>query len=89
MKTSLNELRLIEDYLLSTGEDGNNCLFAAKMILQPQLGEQVYWQKKTYKVVQDYGRKQLKMEIEKIHHTLFNSDEHRTFRQRVMRIFNK
>lgn len=89
MKTSLNELRLIEDYLLSHSEDGENCLFAAKIILQPQLGEQVYWQKKTYQVVEDYGRKQLKMEIEKIHDTLFNTVKHQTFRQRIMRMFNK
>ena len=89
MKTSLNELRLIEDYLFSGREDGESCLFEAKLILQPELKAQVYWQKKTYAIVQDYGRKQLKTEIEKIHETLFNTDEHRSFRQRIMRLFNK
>jgi hypothetical protein len=89
MKTSLNDLRLTEDYLLSNKEDGSHCLFAAKMILQPELGEEVYWQKKTYQVVQDYGRKQLKMELEKIHDTLFNTRKHQTFRQRIMRMFNQ
>lgn len=89
MKTSLNELRLIEDYLLSDREDGENCLFGAKIILEPQLGEKVYWQKKTYQAVHHYGRKQLKLEIEKIHHTLFSTEEHQTFRQRIMRMFNQ
>jgi len=89
MKTSSNELRLIEDYLLSGREDEESCLFEAKLILQPQLKEHVYWQNKTYQIVQDYGRKQLKTEIEKIHQTLFNTSEHQPFRQRIMRLFSK
>ncbi len=89
MKTSLNELRLIEDYLLSDRDDGESCLFEAKLILQPELNEHVYWQQKTYQIVQDYGRNQLKTEIEKVHQTLFNTSEHQSFKQRIMRLFNK
>lgn len=89
MKTSLNELRLIEDYLLAGHGDGERCLFEAKLILQPELREQVYWQKKTYQVVRDYGRKQLKAEIAHVHQTLFNAKEHQSFRQRIMRLFNR
>jgi hypothetical protein len=89
MKTSLNELRLIEHYLLSDDKDGENFLFEAKMILQPGLKQQVYWQNKTYHMVRDYGRKQLKNEINNIHEKLFNTDEHQSFRQKVMRLFRK
>jgi len=89
MKTSLNELCLIEYYLLSDDKDGESFLFEAKMILQPELKQQVYWQNKTYQMVRDYGRKQLKNEIDKIHETLFNTDEHQSFRQKVMRFFSK
>ena len=89
MKTSLNELRLIEHYLLSDNKDGESFLFEAKMILQPDLKQQVYWQNKTYQMVRDYGRKQLKNEIENIHETLFNTDTHQSFRQKVMRLFSK
>ncbi|WP_431294593.1 hypothetical protein [Pedobacter sp. P26] len=89
MKTSLNELRLIEHYLLSDGKDGESFLFEAKMILQPELKQQVYWQNKSYQMVHDYGRKQLKNEINNIHETLFNTAEHQTFRQKVMRLFRK
>ncbi|NII83873.1 hypothetical protein H9N25_13680 [Pedobacter riviphilus] len=89
MKTLLNELRLIEHYLLSDAKDGESFLFEAKMILQPELREQVYWQNKTYQVVRDYSRKQLKNEINNIHETLFNTVEHQSFRQKVMRLFHK
>jgi len=85
----LNELCLIEYYLLSDDKDGESFLFEAKMILQPELKQQVYWQNKTYQMVRDYGRKQLKNEIDKIHETLFNTDEHQSFRQKVMRFFSK
>ncbi|MBO9675116.1 MAG: hypothetical protein J7577_16835 [Sphingobacteriaceae bacterium] len=89
MKTLLNELRLIEHYLLSDSEDEESFLLEAKMILQPELKEQVYWQHKTYQVVHDYGRKQLKNEIDNIHETLFNTEAHQSFRQKVMRLFRK
>jgi len=89
MKTSLNELRLIEHYLLSDERDGESFLLEAKMILQPELKQQVYWQNKTYQMVRDYGRKQLKTEIDNIHETLFNTDAHQSFRQKVMRLFSK
>ncbi|MBB6239353.1 hypothetical protein HDC90_004006 [Pedobacter sp. AK013] len=89
MKTLLNELRLIEHYLLSDDKDGESFLLEAKMILQPELKEQVYWQQKTYQVVRDYGRKQLKNEINNIHETLFNTEAHQSFRQKVMHLFGK
>lgn len=89
MKTSLNELRLIEHYLLSDKKDGESFLLEAKMILQPELTQQVYWQNKTYQMVRDYGRKQLKTEIDNIHEKLFNTDAHQSFRQKVMRLFSK
>ncbi|MDQ0964713.1 hypothetical protein QFZ20_000116 [Flavobacterium sp. W4I14] len=89
MKTSLNELRLIEHYLLSDNKDGESFLFEAKTVLQPELKRQVYWQNKTYQMVRDYGRKQLKNEIDNIHETLFNTDAHQSFRQKVKRLFSK
>lgn len=89
MKTSLNELRLIEHYLLSDKKDGESFLLEAKMILQPELTQQVYWQNKTYQMVRDYGRKQLKNEIDNIHEKLFNTGAHQSFRQKVMRLFSK
>lgn len=89
MKTSLHELRSIEHYLLSDNKDGESFLFEAKLILQPELEEQVYWQNKTYQMVRNYGRKQLKNELNNIHETLFNTDKHQSFRQKVMRLFRK
>lgn len=89
MKISLNDLRLIEDYLLTGLDQEENCLLEAKLILQPELKEELYWQGKTYQIVRDYGRNQLKTEIEKIHQTLFTAPEHQNFRQRILSLFSK
>ena len=89
MKTSLNDLRLIEDYLLTGFDPEENCLLEAKLILQPELREEVYWQDKTYQVIRDYGRNQLKKEIEKVHQALFDAPEHQNFRQRILSFFRK
>ncbi|MNV68302.1 hypothetical protein D3C71_1611420 [compost metagenome] len=89
MKTSWNELRLIEDYLSSDDRPGDKILFEAKLILQPDLRDSVYWQEKTYVLVQEYGRRQLRSEITKIHELLFSAPEHQSFRQKISKLFRK
>ncbi|SHG02165.1 hypothetical protein [Pedobacter caeni] len=89
MKTSWNELRVIENYLSPDGEPADQVLFEARMILQPELKERVYWQKRTYNMIQQYGRQQLRSEIAKVHDLLFSAPEHRSFRQKMLRLFRK
>lgn len=89
MKTSWNELLLIEDYLLSGRKEADRILFEARIVLQPDLKESVFWQEKTYNLIQQYGRQQLRKEIEQVHEKLFTAPEHYSFRQKIMRLFGK
>ncbi|AOM75910.1 hypothetical protein [Pedobacter steynii] len=89
MKTSWNELRLIEDYLSSDGRPEDKVLFEAQLILQPDLKDSVYWQQKTYDLLQEYGRQQLRSEIKKVHELLFSAPEHQFFRQKIRKLFRK
>ncbi|ETZ21411.1 hypothetical protein [Pedobacter sp. V48] len=89
MKTSWNELRLIEDFLLSDTDTEDILLFEANLLLQPNLKESVFWQQKTYNLVHKYGRLQLRNEIEQVHEKLFTAPEHRSFRQKIMQLFGK
>lgn len=89
MKTSLNELRLIEDYLNTDGAPADQFLFEARLILQPELKESVHWQKRTYGMIQQYGRQQLRSEIAKVHDLLFSAPEHQSFRQKIGKLFRK
>lgn len=88
MKTSWNELRLIEDYLLADRAE-DKVLFEARLILQPDLKASVHWQQKTYLMIHKYGRQQLRKEIEEVHQKLFTLPEHLSFRRKIMKIFGK
>jgi hypothetical protein len=87
MRTSLNEIKLIDQHLFKLAEPGDALLFDAMLILNPQLQEQMIWQKKTHALVQQYGRKKLKNELEAVHQRLFNEPEHRSFRNRILKLF--
>lgn len=89
MKTSWNELRLIEDFLLSDTDTEDILLFEANLLLQPNLKESVFWQQKTYSLVHKYGRLQLRKEIEQVHEKLFTAPEHHSFGQKIMQLFGK
>jgi len=83
----LNEIKLIDEHLFNNGSTENALLFDAMRIINPVLNEQIAWQKHTHKIVQQYGRKQLKAEIEAVHQQLFKEPEHKSFRQRILRFF--
>jgi hypothetical protein len=89
MKTSWNELRLIEDYLTANGAPADQVLFEARLILQPELKNSLYWQERTYGMIQQYGREQLRSEIARVHEKLFSAPEHRSFRQKIRKLFRK
>jgi len=89
MKTSWNELLLIEDYLLSDRKEADSVVLEARMILQPDLKDSIFWQEKTYSLIEQYGRQQLRKEIEQVHEKLFTAPEHASFRQKIIRLFSK
>lgn len=89
MRTSLNEIKAIEQHLLQEAPPEDTLLFEANLILDPELKEKMQWQQKTYQVVHVYGRKQLKAEIELVHQKLFTEAKHRGFRQKVLSLFSK
>lgn len=87
MRTSLNEIKLIDEHLLNNGSTENALLFDAMRIINPVLNEQIAWQKDTHEVIKHYGRKKLKAEIEAVHQKLFNEADHKSFRQRILSFF--
>ena len=89
MRTSLIETEQIEAHLLRLSEPGDALVFEARLLLEPELKDKLDWQQKTYTIVRQYGRRQLKQEIEAVHQQLFNRPEHAGFRQKIMRLFTK
>lgn len=89
MKTSLNELKQIDDYIMHKMNAEEVCLFQARLILQAELKEQLFWQQRSYEIIRQYGRRQLKLEIEQLHDKIFQSTEYEGFRNKVLRLFQK
>jgi hypothetical protein len=87
MTTSWNETEQIEAYLNGFTDNGEALLFEAKTLLDPTLTDRIYWQKNTYALINHYGRKLLKQEIETIHQQLFTQPEHISFSQKIRRLF--
>ena len=88
MRTSLNEIKLIDGHIFNSGLHEDALLFDAMLILDPGLPEKIMWQKKAHAMVQQYGRKKLKAEIEMVHQKLFNEPMHQIFKQRILRFFS-
>ena len=89
MRTSLNDIQQIDDYLLRYAGEADRALFEARLILQPALRESLLWQQKTYAIVRQYSRRQLKAEIETVHQHLFTELEHIPFCRKIMALFSR
>lgn len=89
MTTSWNETQYIEAHLLGQHDTGNALLFEAKLLLDASLADKVAWQQRTYTLVTEYSRRQLKSEIETVHQELFNKPMHVGFAQRIRQLFSK
>jgi hypothetical protein len=89
MRTSLNEIKQIDDHVLKQFPPDEALLFEAKLIINPELKHEVMWHKQTLKLVQQYGRNNLRAEIDAVHQKLFGLPEHEGFRQKIMRLFRK
>lgn len=87
MRTSLNNIAYIEAHLLKAQQPGDALLFDAKLLLDHDLQVDTAAQKQVYTLVQQYGRRQLKQEIEAVHQQLFTQPEHMSFKQKIARLF--
>ena len=87
MKTSLIETGQIEAHLLQRSEPGDQLVFEARLLLEPELHEKIQWQQEAYRMVKLYGRDQLKQEIEAVYQKLFTQKEHLSFSQKITRLF--
>ncbi len=89
MTTSWNETKQIEAHLLGTANTGDALLFEAKLMLDNDLADKVLWQQKAYATIQQFGRRQLKKEIEQVHQQLFTQTVHTSFAAQIRRLFSK
>lgn len=88
MPTLWNDTLQIDRYLANKMKPGDALVFEARLLLQPELADKLQWQQKTYTLIQGYGRRQLKQEIDAVHRQLFTEPKHQRFSHKIKALFN-
>lgn len=88
MKTSWNETRQMERYLLKKMSLEESLLYQARLLTNPLLRMQAFYQKKVYTLLHFYHRKKLKEEVNQVHDKLFADVSKTDFQQSILYLFN-
>jgi hypothetical protein len=87
MRTSLNNIKRIDDFISGKLSPTNSLIFQARLLLDYDLRQQVQWQKRTVALINLYGRKKLRKEVEKIHRDIFAVNSDHFLKHRVRELF--
>ena len=87
MKISWNDTRHIERYLNNELSNEEKLLFEAQLVLDSHFSVNVGALKQIHSLIKRYGRRKMRVEIEKIHCKLFQNPEHVLFQQRIQQLF--
>lgn len=89
MKTSSNNIRTIENYLLGRMSPADRFLFEAQLLINPTLRMDLYAQKKALALIRMYHRKKQKEELEVLHHQIFSNPAKAGFKQQISQLFKR
>lgn len=89
MRTSLNNIKAIDDYLFGRLAPDDALLFQAKVLLNSDLMEDVQIQQETYAMIRKYSRQQIRAEIMAVQDTLTTQPQYQGFMQRMANFFKK
>jgi hypothetical protein len=84
----MNETQWIDDYLRGEISPETKLLLEARLLIDSDLKEKMFWQEKTYALVKNHGRQQLKREIEKVQQRLFSETRFESFRKKIQILFS-
>jgi hypothetical protein len=86
MKTSLNEIKQIDDHITGQLSDGEKLVIDARSIIDPVLRFNINLQRKLYALVKAYGRRSIRSEVVDVQDKLFQDTK---FRNDILTIFSK
>lgn len=87
MRTSLNELRKLEKYLQKQLNPQDQLLLDAQLLLDKDLKDNLCLQQKCYRLINAYGRAQLRSQLNRVEEELFSQPVHKKFMQQVSAYF--
>ena len=88
MKTSWNNIKELDAYLLGQLPTRDRLLMEAKLQINAELRIILHRQKLVHKLLRFYHRKKLKEEIKNIGNSLMTDPEKISFQQKISQIFN-
>jgi hypothetical protein len=86
MKTSLTEIKQIDDLITGQLSDGDKLVFDARTILDPLFRFNIRLQRKLHALVKAYGRRSMQKELTSVQDKLFQDN---SFRNEIDTIFLK
>ena len=84
----MNNLRDIERYVERLMEQSEEVVFERRLQRDHVLRTNLFLYKKVLALISMYHRKKLKVELEEVHHRLFNDPLKVAFRERILKIFS-
>jgi hypothetical protein len=87
MRTSLNDIKLIERYLDNTLAGADRLLFEARMLVSKELRQNVALQKKIYSLVEYHHGVLLKDKFNQLYQQLCNDFSRSSIKEEVSRLF--
>jgi hypothetical protein len=87
MRTSLNNIKIIDDYVLGRMVPDDSLLFEANMLLDSDLSDDVKYQQSTYSIIKEYSRQNIKTEIKAVQEILATAPEHVGFMRSIANLF--
>lgn len=87
MRTSLNKIKAIDDFLHKKMTKPDAIVFEAQLLLCDNLAEEVQQQQKAYDMIQLYSRNSIRNEISNAYKILATAPKYRSFRQQIQNIF--
>jgi hypothetical protein len=87
MRTSLNDIKVIDDYLLDQLPVASRVAFEARLKHDAMLRLNVFLQQKVYALLKVYHRQKIKQKAEAVHDEIFQGSDHGAFRDSIHKIF--
>ena len=83
----MSETQQIERYIQNAMEPQEKLLMDATCLMDATLLDKVQWQRKTYDLIQHYGRQKLRKEIHEVQQRLFSETRFSQFRNKIKNLF--
>ena len=87
MRTSLNNIKAIDDYIMGRMAPGDVLLLQAGMLLNSDLKDEIKDQQNAHAIIRHYSRQRIKNEIIAVQNTFTTARQYQGFMQRIVNLF--